>query len=502
MAAPNYNFPPPGGAPNVNSNASPLRPSYYSNSSLESPLEAYYQHNLSLEYELAAQNDINSQQAAKELLSYGMIKFLTQALAAPFEAGQILLQVQYMPNDDGDETNGRDDDFAEQERRDEEFMRAQEEAEDEEYFSEGAGAGGGYYTNSHRGASFPSPRPATKRLDPSSAIFHERKEFDQSGYLIRTNVYDDDSRPAFQMPPIEGGVWKAITDLAKHPTEGYLSLWKGQYSNWAYEMLHLFAQPTLEATLNDTFDLYDDTIPLVHLDHVGPNIATMVTSHLVVGFILSPLELVRTRLIVQTSDPKQRKYTGMLNCISTIIAEEGFSALWGGVNLWPTVLTHTLTPLFTNLIPLIIDRVFNISAVDSPFLHALAELGLDTLDLLIRMPLETIRRRLQIQIQAKIPGKRYETVVETRKRPYAGMVDCAYKIIQEEGAGAGQKRRISRRRRHEDEDGEDQKYVHRPWYAAWRVRGLYTGLGMHLTSNFAMFAVGAVSSLQDDSDDW
>lgn len=60
-------------------------------------------------------------------------------------------------------------------------------------------------------------------------------------------------------------------------------------------MLHLFAQPTLEATLNDTFDLYDDTIPLVHLDHVGPNIATMVTSHLVVGLVLSPLELVRTR---------------------------------------------------------------------------------------------------------------------------------------------------------------------------------------------------------------
>lgn len=69
----------------------------------------------------------------------------------------------------------------------------------------------------------------------------------------------------------------------------------GQYTNWIYEMLHLFAQPTLEATLNDTFDLYDDTIPLVHLDHVGPNIATMVTSHLVVGLILSPLELVRTR---------------------------------------------------------------------------------------------------------------------------------------------------------------------------------------------------------------
>lgn len=69
----------------------------------------------------------------------------------------------------------------------------------------------------------------------------------------------------------------------------------GQLTNWMYEILHLFAQPTLEATLNDTFDLYDDTIPLVHLDRVGPNIATIVASNVVVGLVLSPLELVRTR---------------------------------------------------------------------------------------------------------------------------------------------------------------------------------------------------------------
>lgn len=69
----------------------------------------------------------------------------------------------------------------------------------------------------------------------------------------------------------------------------------GQYMNWFYEMLHLLLQPTLEGTFNDLFDLYDDTIPLVHLDTVGPNVATLVASHLVVGVLLSPLELVRTR---------------------------------------------------------------------------------------------------------------------------------------------------------------------------------------------------------------
>lgn len=62
-----------------------------------------------------------------------------------------------------------------------------------------------------------------------------------------------------------------------------------------YEICHLFLQPTVEGSLNDAFGLYDDTIPLVHLDHVGPNLATLVTSHLLVGVLLSPLELIRTR---------------------------------------------------------------------------------------------------------------------------------------------------------------------------------------------------------------
>ncbi|KAK5814384.1 hypothetical protein F5H01DRAFT_24133 [Linnemannia elongata] len=291
-----FNFPPTG-APNVNS-STPLRPYY--GSPLDSPLQQYYQHTSQLEEELSHHSELNSQEAARELFSYGMIKYLTLAIATPFENAQTLLQVQYLPNDEGASSSSNDDSRAAEERRDEEFRRAQEEAEEEEYFNSGSGSGGYYSSNPRRGASaedFPASRSNANRLDPSAAVFHERKDIDQSGYLIRADLYDADSRPAFQLAPIEGGVWKTVTDLVKHPTEGWLSLWKGQYTNWVYEILHLFAQPTLEATLNDTFDLYDDTIPLVHLDRFGPNMATMVTSHLVVGLILSPLELVRTRYV-------------------------------------------------------------------------------------------------------------------------------------------------------------------------------------------------------------
>ncbi|KAG0042202.1 hypothetical protein BGZ83_000780 [Gryganskiella cystojenkinii] len=523
MSSSHYNFPPPGGAPNANS-PNPLRP-YYSAS--DSPLQSYYNTTLTstnLEEELAAQNELNSQTAAKELLSYGLVKYMTLAIAAPFEAGQTLLQVQYLPNDDG--FNGDELDLAEQAQHEAVARRQQEiEAERErerDFYNDRTGSTThqtstttGYYTSQY-GALPPRDSYGSPRDSGLISRYNEPTRYDSpstslapstSDPTIRTSVYDEESRPAYQMAPIEGGVWKAVTDLAKHPTEGWMSLWKGQYTNWIYEMLHLFAQPTLEATLNDTFDLYDDTIPLVHLDHVGPNIATMVTSHLVVGFILSPLELVRTRLIVQTANPLQRKYSGMVNCISTIISEEGVGALWGGVNLFPTLIYHTLTPLMANSIPLIIDRVFKLSAADSPVLYSLAELGLNTIELLIRLPIETVRKRLQIQIQlqnqnqsqitssSRSKSKKYRTVVETRKRPYVGMVDCVYRIIKEEG---GHHKRISS----PSGGAMSSTPSSRPWYSAWGVRGLYTGLGMHLTSNAALFAVGAVTNLQDEGDDW
>ncbi|KAI1314556.1 hypothetical protein EDD11_001985 [Mortierella claussenii] len=500
--ASNFNFPPPGGAPNANTTSTPLRPYY--GSPLDSPLQSYYQNTAQLEHDLAhAHDDVSSQAAAKELLNYGLLKYLTLALAAPFEAAQTLQQVQYLPNAKSAKANEDDDDIsaAEQEQRDEEFRRAQQAAEEEEFFESGSGSGGyGYYSSDTRADNFPSPRSNVNKLDPNSAVFKERKDFDQSGYLIRTDVYDDDSRPTFQLAPVDRGVWQFMKALVNHPTEGWLSLWKGHYTHWVYEILHLFAQPTLEATLNDSFDLYDDTIPLVHLDRIGPNIATLVTSHLVVGFVLSPLELVRTRLVVQTSDPKQRKYNGLVDCLSTIISEEGVTALWGGVNLVPTLLYHTVTPLFSNCIPLVIDRVFHLSAQESPIAYAAAELGLDILELLITLPIETVRKRLQIQIQAKIPGKRYETVVETRKRPYVGVVDCMNKIVQEEGGQPRRRRRSKKLSSSEENDDEKDKT---PWYGTWAVRGLYTGLGMHLSTQLAMFAVGVVSGLKDESgEDW
>ncbi|KAF7729876.1 hypothetical protein EC973_003610 [Apophysomyces ossiformis] len=429
---------------------------------------------------------IDSKAAARELINFTVLKYLTTAISSPFEVSKTLLQVQYMPHEDAEVvasavhegTTFKNDENNEHGSGEEGQEEEEEEGEEEDEYDF-------YEQHSRRqrrysagGVPFEGPS-----LDIDDPAFRRKMPLDESGYVVRTSVYDDSTRPGHQIKPIEGGVWQGIGRLLRHPHEGWRSLFKGQYTNWLYEILHLFLQPTLEGSLNDMFDLYDDTIPLVHLDRVGPNLATLVASNAIVGFLLSPLELIRTRLMVQSASPLQRKYKGPLHALRTILTEEGgLSGLYVSHNLLPTLLYHTITPLLQNTTPLIIDRVFQVSASDSPFMYGLAELSLNTLEILITLPLDTIRKRLQCQIRTRTPGKkRFESVVALRPVPYTGMVDAAYRIMKEEGG----RRKLK---------GKQKKA--KSMFTGWGLRGLYQGFSMQFTSNVVLFVLHAINGIE------
>ncbi|KAG0223340.1 hypothetical protein BGX31_008561, partial [Mortierella sp. GBA43] len=85
------------------------------------------------------------------------------------------------------------------------------------------------------------------------------------------------------------------------------------------------------------------------------------------------------------------------------------------------------------------------------------------------------------------------------KRPYHGMVDGFYRVFKEEG---GYHKRISRTTRTQDGQIINTTVQDRSWYSAWGVRGLYTGLGTQLVGNLGLFAVGAVTNMQEEANDW
>ena len=74
------------------------------------------------------------------------------------------------------------------------------------------------------------------QLDPTSPAFRKRKTSDKQGYLLNTTIYDESTRPAYMLQPLDDGVWGTISILTKHKTEGWKSMWKGKeftsQTNW------------------------------------------------------------------------------------------------------------------------------------------------------------------------------------------------------------------------------------------------------------------------------
>lgn len=190
-----------------------------------------------------------------------------------------------------------------------------------------------------------------------------------------------------------------------------------------------------------------------------------------------------------------KKYSGLFHALRTIIAEEGgVQGLYLSHNLLPTILYHTLIPLLSNTAPLIIDRVLRVSSSDSPFLYGLAELALNTLELCITLPLDTIRKRLQIQVRSRTPGKRLETAVAVRPAPYANAGDALIKIMKEEGSKRPKGSGGGRKKREEETPGQRRK--RRGVLGGWGLRGLYRGFGMQFSANVMLFLFHAINGIE------
>ena len=115
-----------------------------------------------------------------------------------------------------------------------------------------------------------------------------------------------------------------------------------------------------------------------------------------------------------------------------MIADEGgLPGLYLNSNLMiPAILEHTLRPLFTLSVPLILERQFGISPDLSPITYSLCDLTLGVASLVILLPIETVRRR--IQVQARGNGKRVKSIVKLRDADYVGVVEAMWRIMTEE----------------------------------------------------------------------
>lgn len=110
-------------------------------------------------------------------------------------------------------------------------------------------------------------------------------------------------------------------------------------------------------------------------------------------------------------------------------------------------------------------------------------LGLNTLEIVITTPIDTLRKRLQCQVNSN-RGKKFEAVVALRPVPYTGMLNAASCIMKEEGGGPSKK--------------SDMKLRRKSVFTDWSLRGLYHGYYLQCTSNIVLFFLHVVNSIEGE----
>jgi mitochondrial fusion and transport protein UGO1 len=240
-----------------------------------------------------------------------------------------------------------------------------------------------------------------------------------------------------------------------------------------------------------------------------PPLYLPVISHVMVGFILSPLDLIRTRLIVQSFMSRHRTYTGPLDALAKIARHEGgIAGMYLHPHLlYPTLLDTALRPLVSLALPGMLTSLLGarINQETNPVLWAFAELGGSCAGLLITLPFETVRRRLQVQVRGS--AKPLKACVETRPAPYNGVVDTMWHILTEERSDLPVKRRSHRRGKVKGKGKEKAKGTEHDgesidetegWMQSTGLGQLYRGLGMRIGASVIVFLLGVFSGTSGD----
>lgn len=262
-------------------------------------------------------------------------------------------------------------------------------------------------------------------------------------------------------------------------------------------------QPVIHSSLIGFFLPNDLTVslPITHTANPKSVLLLTLASHLVTGFVLSPLDLIRTRLIVQSSVPQHRSYTGPIHAFRSILENEGglYNMYFHPTLFVPTLLDSSVRTLLSLTGPLLIARTLVISEDTHPISYSLAELTCSSTSLLFALPIETIRRRLQVQSRGS--GRPIEACVETRPAPYAGFTDALWRIVTEEQSTPPKRRRRKSFKAKEKETlASGGSASSSGWFQATGIGQLYRGFGMGVSANTLVFVLALLTAGRDRSD--
>lgn len=266
----------------------------------------------------------------------------------------------------------------------------------------------------------------------------------QVQYQKRIDLLDQHPTDDTLIDRLQGDLPTLLRTASSNEHEGISILFKGSLTNFIFKSVFTMTQPIIEEGLNEAIDLFEDS-----------NVWTHVASVALAGVILSPLELIRTRLIVQSTNPKTRRYWGPVHALFAITNSERptqtstfLGTLYTPRLIIPTFLVYSLSALIKYTAIHVIQNEFGVDPNEAPVIYRLLMVVAMAVEAAIVTPFEMSRKRILAQPinsfardaenmpnDLKSDGGRvgYAGCVEVSRDAYTGVFHCIGCILNEEG---------------------------------------------------------------------
>ncbi|MCJ1228370.1 mitochondrial fusion and transport protein ugo1 [Toensbergia leucococca] len=222
-------------------------------------------------------------------------------------------------------------------------------------------------------------------------------------------------------------------------SEGSWGIWKGTNSTYIHSILLSTLTSFVRSLLSALLALPDpgssflvappaySTIGGLDVSSSSSPVASLlvaVSAAGIAGIVLAPVDIARTKLILTPSTHPPR------SLISTLKSLPSWTLPF---SIAPVAILHsTLPTLIYGSTPLLLRSRMGIDPVLTPALYAIATFLGQVVELGLRLPLETVLRRGQINaVKSTSRGNELQTVVEVGS--YRGLMGTMYSIIWEEG---------------------------------------------------------------------
>ncbi|PHH75668.1 hypothetical protein CDD80_2187 [Ophiocordyceps camponoti-rufipedis] len=215
-------------------------------------------------------------------------------------------------------------------------------------------------------------------------------------------------------------------------------VWKGSNATFLYtvlqSLLENWSRSFLSAVMNvPDLGVKEDIDRLVDIASPYPWASLFVagSAAIATGLLLSPLDLVRTRLIMTPDTDGQRRTLASLRALPSYFCPSAIAL--------PTVLNSLIHPIVMLSTPLVLRTRFMIDSQISPLTFSVAKFLASSAAIVIKLPIETALRRGQMAVLSSESyvtalsgqGKQMKTIVPIGR--YNGILGTMHHIASEEG---------------------------------------------------------------------